>query len=44
MVGAAWGVFVFREFRGAPPSINRYLVTMFLAFLSGLALIIIARL
>nr|MCU0408812.1 GRP family sugar transporter [Bacteroidales bacterium] len=44
MVGAAWGVFVFREFRGAPPSINRYIVTMFLAFIAGLALIIIARL
>lgn len=44
MIGAAWGVFVFKEFKGAPPSINKYLVTMFVTFIAGLALIIIARL
>ncbi len=44
MVGAAWGVFVFREFRGAPPVINRYLITMFVSFFAGLGMIIIARL
>jgi glucose uptake protein len=44
MIGAAWGVFVFKEFKGAPPSINKYLVTMFVTFIIGLALIIIARL
>lgn len=44
MIGAAWGVFIFREFKDAPPSINRYIVTMFVSFLAGLGLIIIARL
>jgi len=44
MIGAAWGVFVFKEFRGAPPSINRYLITMFVTFFAGLGMIIIARL
>jgi len=44
MVGAAWGVFVFREFKGAPASINKYLVTMFVTFFAGLGMIIIARL
>jgi len=44
MIGAAWGVFVFKEFKGAPASINKYLVTMFVTFIAGLALIIIARL
>ena len=44
MVGAAWGVFVFREFKGAPPLINRYLITMFVSFFAGLGMIIIARL
>lgn len=44
MIGAAWGVFVFKEFKGAPASINRYLVTMFITFIAGLGMIIIARL
>lgn len=44
MIGAAWGVFVFKEFKNAPPSINRYLTTMFITFILGLGLIIIARL
>lgn len=44
MIGAAWGVFVFNEFKGAPKSIIKYLVTMFITFFAGLALIIIARL
>jgi len=44
MIGAAWGVFVFKEFKGAPPSINKYLVTMFITFIAGLGMVIIARL
>jgi len=44
MIGAAWGVFVFKEFKGAPVSINKYLVTMFVTFIAGLGMIIIARL
>ena len=44
MIGAAWGVFVFKEFKGAPASINKYLITMFITFFAGLGMIIIARL
>lgn len=44
MVGAAWGVFVFKEFKGAPRSISRYLVLMFTSFIIGLGLIIAAKL
>ncbi|HUX97011.1 MAG TPA: GRP family sugar transporter [Bacteroidales bacterium] len=44
MIGAAWGVFVFKEFKGAPPSINRYIITMFVTFFAGLGMIILARL
>ncbi|HTY10029.1 MAG TPA: GRP family sugar transporter [Bacteroidota bacterium] len=41
MIGAAWGVFVFKEFKGAPAS---YIATMFICFVIGLGLIVIARL
>ena len=44
MIGAAWGVFVFKEFKGAPPSINRYLAIMFVTFIIGLGLIVTAKL
>ncbi|MFN8254364.1 MAG: GRP family sugar transporter [Bacteroidales bacterium] len=44
MIGAAWGVFIFKEFKGAPSSINKYLVTMFITFIVGLGLIITAKL
>ncbi len=44
MIGAAWGVFVFKEFAGAPKSVNKYLASMFALFIIGLGLIIVARL
>ncbi|MGD1006404.1 MAG: GRP family sugar transporter [Ignavibacteriaceae bacterium] len=44
MIGAAWGIFVFKEFKGAPPSISRYLAIMFITFIIGLGLIIAAKL
>jgi glucose uptake protein len=44
MIGAAWGVFVFKEFAAAPKSVNKYLGAMFALFFIGLGLIIIARL
>jgi glucose uptake protein len=44
MIGAAWGVFVFKEFKGAPPSISRYLAFMFVSFITGLVLIVSAKL
>jgi len=44
MIGAAWGVFVFKEFKGAPSSISRYIAVMFIAFIIGLGLIVAAKL
>ncbi len=43
MVAAAWGVFVWREFQGSPPGTSRLLFFMFLFFIAGLSLIIVAR-
>ena len=43
MVAAIWGVFVWREFRGAPAGTNRLLGLMFLGYVAGLALVIVAR-
>jgi glucose uptake protein len=43
MIAAIWGVFVWKEFKGAPKGTNILLSFMFLCFLTGLALIIIAR-
>lgn len=43
MVAAAWGVFVWREFRGAPRGTNQLIFLMFLFFIVGLGVIIVAR-
>jgi len=43
MVGAAWGVFVWKEFREAPKSTNWLLFIMFMAFIAGLILITLAK-
>jgi glucose uptake protein len=44
MVAAAWGVFVWKEFRGAPRGTGRLIAAMFVLFVTGLATIIAARL
>jgi hypothetical protein len=44
LVAAIWGVFVWREFEAAPRGTNRLLTLMFLAYIVGLILIIVARL
>jgi len=44
MVAAAWGVFVWKEFAGAPAGTNRLITAMFSLFITGLAMIIAARL
>ena len=44
MVAALWGIFVWKEFRGASRPVNCLLLTMFVAFITGLALIILAGL
>ena len=44
MVAALWGVFIWKEFKGAPKGTEKLLGLMFLCFAIGLALIIIAKL
>lgn len=44
MVAALWGVFVWREFKDAPPSVNRLLAGMFFLFVLGLSMIVYANL
>ncbi|MFC2090313.1 GRP family sugar transporter [Bacteroidota bacterium] len=43
LVAALWGVFIWKEFKGAPKNTNLLLTGMFLFFVAGLGLIIIAR-
>src|SRR5262245_18309216 len=44
LVAALWGVFIWKEFKGAPPGTNSLLALMFAAFVIGLSLIVVARL
>jgi len=43
MIGAAWGVFIWKEFASAPKSVNKYLAAMFVLFFTGLGIIILAK-
>jgi glucose uptake protein len=43
MVAALWGVFIWKEFRTAPAGTSTLLAAMFASFLTGLALIVLAR-
>ena len=43
MIAAIWGVFIWKEFAAAPKSTNRLLILMFVGYLVGLILIILAR-
>jgi len=42
MVAAFWGVFIWKEFKGAGKSVNLLLFFMFLLFITGLGLIIMS--
>jgi glucose uptake protein len=42
LVAAFWGVFIWKEFRNAPKSVNTLIALMFLFFVLGLSLIIYA--
>ncbi|MBU2554253.1 MAG: multidrug DMT transporter permease [Bacteroidetes bacterium] len=42
MIGAFWGVFIWKEFKGAGKSVNIMLTLMFILFTTGLAIIILA--
>ncbi len=43
MVAAIWGVFVWKEFKGADSYVKKLLALMFILFVAGLVLIIISR-
>jgi glucose uptake protein len=43
MVAAAWGVFIWKEFEGAPEGTGRLIAAMFVLFIVGLGTIIAAR-
>jgi len=42
LIAALWGVFIWKEFRGASKSINTLIFLMFLAYLAGLSLLVYA--
>jgi glucose uptake protein len=44
MVGAFWGVFIWKEFKGAPPGTNKLLAAMFFFYLLGLGILIASKL
>ncbi len=43
MIGAIWGVFIWKEFHGAPPGTNRLLGAMFLFYVIGLSILIASK-
>jgi glucose uptake protein len=43
MIAAFWGVFVWKEFKSAPKSVNKLLLAMFLFYFLGLSLLIVAK-
>ena len=42
MIAALWGIFVWKEFKDSPRSVNWLLTLMFIFFLSGLGAIIVS--
>lgn len=42
MVAALWGIFIWKEFKGAPRSVEMLLTFMFILFVSGLGAIIVS--
>jgi glucose uptake protein len=43
MIGAIWGVFIWKEFKGAPPGTGRLLAAMFVFYLVGLGILIASK-
>jgi len=43
LIAAIWGVFIWREFKDAPKGTNKLLTVMFISYLIGLILIILAK-
>lgn len=44
MIGALWGVFIWREFKGAPTGTNKLLAAMFFLYVLGLSVLIASKL
>jgi len=44
MIGAFWGVFIWKEFKGAPKGTGGILAAMFLFFIVGLGVLIASKL
>ncbi|MEI6276840.1 MAG: GRP family sugar transporter [Prolixibacteraceae bacterium] len=42
LIAALWGVYIWKEFKGATKSVNTLILFMFLAYLAGLALLVYA--
>ena len=42
MIAAIWGVFIWKEFKGSDKKTNALLAIMFLFFIAGLGIIILA--
>jgi glucose uptake protein len=42
LIAALWGVFIWKEFKGASKQVNTLILLMFLAYLGGLALLVYA--
>ncbi len=42
LIAALWGVFIWKEFRGASKQVNALILMMFLAYLAGLTLLVVA--
>lgn len=42
LIAALWGVFIWREFKGASKPVNNLIFLMFMAYLAGLALLVYA--
>lgn len=43
MIAAFWGVFIWKEFAKAPKGTNKLIVLMFITYILGLTLIVLAR-
>jgi glucose uptake protein len=43
LVSAVWGVFIWKEFKGAPSAVNRLLAAMFVLFVAGLACLVASK-
>lgn len=44
MSGALWGVFIWKEFKGAPAGTNKLLAAIFFLYLAGLGILVASKL